>query len=290
MPWTDTKPTTPDEPGEPGVTEEYVNGKISEAEQRLQDLIEEAAGNGQDEGWWQQMYNKYKDPSVPGAGLTIDDVNGAIDVWAKSQDGKTLILQAFDAENATWKNLVEQEIEGWISGSQIKQTVDSISFLVGKFNEDGTPKDTGKWADFIIGLKKNVDGEDVSFVDIVADEITLDGSVITPELIASKINSENITITSKLTATNADITGKITATSGEITNCNITNCTVSGDLQYGRIIGAVQNNINQSSEISNNVALAIITGRNITVRFPSQPVEGQTLYVKHIRPSSDGRS
>lgn len=210
VPWESGSPSTPSGVPEGTATKDYVDRKLSEAENRLNGLIEEAAGNGKDEGWWQEMFKRYGNQETP-EGFDIDKVNNAIVAWAQTESGKNLIVQAFDAREATWKNFVGQEVERQISGSQIKQTVDSISFLVGKFDENGIPTDQGKWTDFIIGLKKDENGQETSFVDIIADQITLDGSVITPELIASKIQAADITIDGRFVANNAEIHGDIYA-------------------------------------------------------------------------------
>lgn len=94
----------------------------------------------------------------------------------------------------------------------------------------------------------------------------------------------------KLRATNADITGSITATTGTFSNGTFSNCvidgtcTINGTLNYTGVIGNTQT-ISTTGTIPNDVTFVMLTGGQlgspVTVRFPANPVQGQTIYIKH---------
>lgn len=97
-----------------------------------------------------------------------------------------------------------------------------------------------------------------------------------------------------LHANDAEIRGTVVATSGSFTNGNITNvtidnatitnATITGTLNYDKLIGKVYT-ISDSRDIPNDAYYVMINTNGTSyprVWFPSNPVEGQTLYV-HIK-------
>lgn len=205
VPWTSSNQDEPQGGGSSssGTTKEYVDGKISELKQRLDNIVSEIN--------WQNIFNQYGTSGGPNAGRTEDEIKGIIEQWVKSNDGTNIVWQQLTAENANgqpaWVSVVAEKANDWITGSQIQQLEDQISLIVGNFDANGDPI-AGKWAGIILTAE---DEHGKSVIDLAAEQVISSGQIVTPSLVSTAINAEDITISSKLTATNADINGIVRA-------------------------------------------------------------------------------
>lgn len=218
VPWTDTKPT-PSESGEPGATKDYVDGKVASLTDRLNNIVSEIN--------WDELFDEYG--VKPNAGQEVDPEESTITQWVHDPDNIALVWQQLTASNAkpSWVSVVATKYDEWITGTQIQQLENQISLIAGNFDSNGDPIE-GKWSGIILTAK---DEHGKSVIDLAADQVIASGEIVTPAVVSTAINAEDITVTSKLTATNADITGNITANQGTFTNCTIDEtCTIKGEL------------------------------------------------------------
>lgn len=195
VPWTDTKPTTPETPTETGVTKDYVDDKVASLTDRLNNIVSEIN--------WDELFDEYG--VKPNAGQEVDPEESTITQWVHDPDNIALVWQQLTASNAkpSWVSVVATKYDEWITGTQIQQLENQISLIAGNFDSNGDPIE-GKWSGIILTAK---DEHGKSVIDLAADQVIASGEIVTPVLISTAINAEDITITSKLTATNIEVQG-----------------------------------------------------------------------------------
>lgn len=198
------------------------------------------------------------------------------------EDIKNEVLNSSELEDKITLIAGEKiETEGGMTQAQIaalQLASDRAALLVETINGNEVIKSAG----IVAAINANND----SAVKINADHIILSGQTI-----ADKIKAQDIELNGLVKATNAEITGKIVATEGVLDNVTITNATITGTLNYDKLLGNTQSITTNNQTIPSTAYFVKVdipygssAGYRNYVSLPATAAEGQTLFVYAASP------
>ena len=198
------------------------------------------------------------------------------------EDIKNEVLNSSELEDKITLIAGEKiETEGGMTQAQIaalQLASDRAALLVETINGNEVIKSAG----IVAAINANND----SAVKINADHIILSGQTI-----ADKIKAQDIELNGIVKATNAEIKGKIEATEGILDNVTITNATITGTLNYDKLLGNTQSITTNNQTIPSTAYFVKVdipygssAGYKNYVSLPATAAEGQTLFVYTASP------
>lgn len=210
--------------------------------------------------------------STQNPGITETEVNNKIKA-AKDELQLKINQILSQIENLDDGNTHERTDEEMMD--LFKQAGKEVLVYYGVCDENGHPffntiiDENGVKPAAIIGAITDNNGKLNSSIGISADQIILNG---------------NTTLTGTLTALNGRIDNIVVPDTATIKNAVIQdiqagNVTITGTLNYNRLVGAVETVT--GSQISDTAAYAKVSSS--TVRLPQNPIIGQTVYVEGVQ-------